>query len=285
MCRLYGFRSVIDSQVHRSLVNADNALAAQSARHPDGWGVAYYIDDSPHVTKSSSTALDDALFRRVSGVVSSQTVLAHIRKATVGNKTVLNCHPFQHGRWVFAHNGDIPEFDRCRDALEAEIAPRLRRFILGDTDSERIFFLFLTRLAQHGPLSQSHGVEVVSQALVETQQLCRKVCDGPDAPAPALLTLMVTNGVTMAAIEGGKELFWTTWKRSCGDADSCPHYGDSCEAASATGFVNHLIMSSEPVSDENVWMKFAKGEVVGVDWRMKLARDQGKARQSPFQVV
>ena len=190
MCRLYGFRSVIDSQVHRSLVNADNALAAQSERHPDGWGVAYYIDDAPHVTRSASTALHDTLFKRVSGVVSSQTVLAHIRKATQGEQTVLNCHPFQYGRWVFAHNGDIPNFSSCREALEAEISPRLRRFILGDTDSERIFFLFLTKLERHGRLSSNFGVEAVSQVLQETVEAVREVCDEEGAEKKALLTLM-----------------------------------------------------------------------------------------------
>jgi hypothetical protein len=38
MCRIFGFRSVIQSQVHRSLVSADNALMIQGERHPDGWG-------------------------------------------------------------------------------------------------------------------------------------------------------------------------------------------------------------------------------------------------------
>ena len=274
MCRLYGFRSVIDSQVHRSLVNADNALAEQSARHPDGWGVAYYIDDAPHVTRSSSTAIDDALFRRVSGVVSSQTVLAHIRKATQGERTVLNCHPFQYGRWVFAHNGDIPGFEHCREAIEAEVSPRLRRFILGDTDSERIFFLFLTKLERHGRLSNNFGVEPVAEVLAETVQHVRDIADGRDGYKDALLTLMVTNGVTMAAIQGGKELYWTTYKTRCADREQCPHYAAVCEAPTSTGFVNHLIMSSEPVSDDNIWHEFVPHEVVGVDWRMRLMRRQ-----------
>jgi glutamine amidotransferase len=277
MCRLYGFRSVIDSQVHRSLVNADNALAAQSARHPDGWGVAYYIDDAPHVTRSASTALHDTLFKRVSGVVSSQTVLAHIRKATQGEQTVLNCHPFQYGRWVFAHNGDIRNFAERREALEAEISPRLRRFILGDTDSERIFFLFLTKLERHGRLSSNFGVEAVSDVLVETVAAVREVCDHDALESKALLTLMATNGVTMAAIHGGKDLFWTTYKTRCPDRDQCPHYADVCEAPTETGFVNHLIMSSEPVSDDNIWHPMESNEVVGVDWRMRLCRRGGQA--------
>ena len=277
MCRLYGFRSVIDSQVHRSLVNADNALAAQSARHPDGWGVAYYIDDAPHVTRSASTALHDTLFKRVSGVVSSQTVLAHIRKATQGEQTVLNCHPFQYGRWVFAHNGDIRNFAERREALEAEISPRLRRFILGDTDSERIFYLFLTKLERHGRLSSNFGVEAVSEVLLETVAAVREVCDHDELESKALLTLMATNGVTMAAIHGGKDLFWTTYKTRCPDRDQCPHYADVCEAPTQTGFVNHLIMSSEPVSDDNIWHAMTPNEVVGVDWRMRLCRQGGEA--------
>ena len=161
MCRLFGFRSVIQSQVHRSLLDADNALAVQSSAHPDGWGVAYYVDGAPHLTKSASTALHDQLFQRVSGIVASETVVAHIRKATVGKNSVLNTHPFQYGRWVFAHNGDIPGFDRSRTRLVSEIAPRLRRFILGETDSEALFYLFLTRLQRHGPLSQKRVLDEI----------------------------------------------------------------------------------------------------------------------------
>ena len=62
MCRLFGFRSTVLSQVHRSLVRAENALELQSHEHPDGWGVAYYVHGTPHVVKSSESAVEDALF-------------------------------------------------------------------------------------------------------------------------------------------------------------------------------------------------------------------------------
>jgi glutamine amidotransferase len=272
MCRLFGFRSVIQSQVHRSLVDADNALAFQSQNHPDGWGVAFYVDGSPHLTKSASTALHDALFKRVSGIVASETVVAHIRKATVGGNSVLNTHPFQHGKWVFAHNGEIPQFDRCRDAIDAEIAPRLRRFILGDTDSERIFFLFLTQLAQHGPLTQRMSVDEVMDALESSTKLIRKLADGPDAPEPCSLNLLVTDGTSLVAVQGGKTLYWSTYKERCSERDTCPFFAASCEAASKDGFVNHLVVSSEPLSGENIWLEMEQGDMVGVDWRMRVAR-------------
>ena len=92
MCRLFGFRSVISSQVHRSLVEADNALLHQSNFHSDGWGVAYYVANAPHLVKSTSAAVEDSLFKKVSGIVSSETVLAHLRKATQGELCITNIH-------------------------------------------------------------------------------------------------------------------------------------------------------------------------------------------------
>jgi predicted glutamine amidotransferase len=44
VCRLFGFRSSVPSQPHRSLMDAENALAAQSLRHPDGWGIGWFAD-------------------------------------------------------------------------------------------------------------------------------------------------------------------------------------------------------------------------------------------------
>ena len=270
MCRLFGFRSVIPSMVHRSLLDADNALGVQSERHPDGWGVAYYIDETPHLTKSTSTALDDHLFRRVSGVVSSETVIAHIRKATVGNISVLNAHPFQYGRWVFAHNGDIPRFEEVRGTLTREIAPRLRRFILGETDSEVIFFMFLSELQRYGELSKNIGLEETFAAVVKTLSRVREVCDGRANVSDALTSVLLTNGTTMVAVQGGKSLYWSTYKTRCADRDHCPSLAPECEAPTRTGFVNHLLVSSEPLGGENVWHELPEHHAIGVDWRMRL---------------
>lgn len=265
MCRLFGFRSVIPSQVHRSLLAAENALGVQSNEHPDGWGVAFYLEGAPHVTRSPLTALGDALFHRLSGVVSSQTVLAHVRWATQGAKTVFNCHPFQYGRWVFAHNGDIPNFDRHREALVAEILPPLRRFVLGETDSEVIFFIFLTKLREFGPLGGRHSLDDALAALRATVRTVRGICDGPDPEQRALLTLMATDGESMIATQGGKELYLSTYKTRCADRDVCPSLTFACENPSPVGVVNHFILSSEPLQGENVWVPLEPGEMVGVD--------------------
>ena len=274
MCRLFGFRSVIPSQVHRSLLAAENALGVQSNEHPDGWGVAFYVDGAPHVTRSPTTALGDALFHRLSGVVSSETVLAHVRKATQGTRTVFNCHPFQYGRWVFAHNGDIPNFESKREALVAQVAPRFRRFIMGDTDSEVLFFLFVSALETYGALSGSGDgdLESVSCALKDAVNRARSLCDTDGTHA--LLTVVATNGECLVAAHGGKELYFSTYKTRCSDRGTCASLSSACESATPAGGgrVNHFIVSSEPLQGENVWEPLAMGDVIGVDARMHIRR-------------
>jgi glutamine amidotransferase len=211
----------------------------------------------------------------VSGIVASETVLAHVRRATNGENSVLNCHPFQYGKWVMAHNGDIQDFPKHRNELVSRVAPMLRRYILGETDSEVLFFLFLTQLSQHGRLSGRIGVEAATMALESTLEQVREICDVDPGKDPSLLTTIVTDGTTMVAAEGGKELFWSTYKTRCADRDTCPSLSPECEAASESGYVNHLIFSSEVILGENIWVPLNPGELIGVDWRMKVLRSTG----------
>ena len=269
---------MIQSQVHNSLVSADNALMQQSDRHPDGWGVAYYNAGAPHVIKSVGSAMDDQLFQRVSGIVASETVLAHLRKATQGSLSIINTHPFQYGQWVFVHNGNVENFAAIRPQLVALVPPVLRRFILGDSDSEVLFYLVLSHMAKRCELHRVgyplHDVmESIRDALAEVVALAGEMCLQDDGDASStFLTFVLTNGKTMVAHQGGKRLFWTTWKRRCPERDDCPSFGPECERATDSGFVKHLVVSSEPLQGHNVWSELDPHEIIGVDWRMHLSR-------------
>lgn len=280
MCRIFGFRSVMQSQVHRSLVSADNALIQQSEQNPDGWGVAYYVCGAPHVVKSVSTAVSDEMFRRVSGVVTSETVLAHVRKATQGQLTVFDTHPFQYGNWVMVHNGNIANFTGIRDQLRGHIPPVLRRFILGHTDSEVLFYLLLGKMAARCDLERrGYPLEDLAAAARETIDIVRalagELCEeeeGADPSANNFLTFVITNGQTMLGHQGGKLLHCSTYKQRCPERDSCPYWAQECERKVEGGFVSHLVFSSEPLVGENVWEPMKLGEMIGVDWRMQMRR-------------
>ncbi|MCS6798771.1 MAG: class II glutamine amidotransferase [Myxococcota bacterium] len=283
MCRLFGFRSILPSRVHRSVVAADSSIARLSREHRDGWGVAYYVDGVPHLTKSPTAAFDDQIFHRLSGVVRSQTVLAHVRRATVGARTVLNTHPFQYGRWVFAHNGEIARFDEHREALLEEVDPALRPYILGETDSEVLFYLLLTALRRDGHESGGEGVERLADAVRRTTDLVRTRCDRASG-ASSNLTVIVTDGRRMLGAQGGRELHWSTYKTRCPEREHCPYLARSCEAAAAHAEpVNHLLFASQPLSGENVWIAMQPGEIVAVDGSMRLHRWPQAAASIAFQ--
>lgn len=277
MCRLFGFRSVIQGKVHTSLVEAENALGVQSFNHPDGWGVAYYLSDAPHLIKSEHSAIKDNLFKKVSGVVSSQTVLAHIRKATHGSKTVLNTHPFQYGKWIFAHNGNINNFNTHKKQLLSNIPEHLRRFILGETDSEIIFYYLLSKISECSDLSSTsidlnqlhERISIGIQEIIDIIGDCtnEKVSNREDKN---YLSFIITNGPSMLAYNGGKKLFYSTYKTKCSERDTCSSFTEACEHPVENIPINHLIFSSEPISNENIWKPVEYKQFIGAGPDMML---------------
>lgn len=275
MCRVFGFKSVIQSQVHNSLLSAENALASQSTHHPHGWGVAYYVAGSPHIIRNVDAAIEDQLFKRVSGIVSSHTVVAHLRKATLGEHSIVNTHPFQYGPWVFAHNGHIHEFDKYRDDLLKLVSPNLSRFILGETDSEIIFYIILSHYFEEYSLQDVPTVAQMAKLLRKAISSIEKIIGShATVDSPSLefnyLSFILTNGDIILGHQGGKKVYYSTYKNKCQDRDQCPSFSEVCEAPTQTGFVNHMIFSSEPLSGENIWIEMEPGEIVGVDNKMRL---------------
>lgn len=281
MCRLFGFKSVIPSQVHNSLLSAENALVEQSRRHPDGWGVAYYNGGTPHLIKAAKSAVECNIFKRVSGVVSSHTVVAHLRKATLGEHSLLNTHPFQYGKWVFAHNGHIHEFDKYKEVILAQIKPQFKRYILGDTDSEHIFYFILSYISNFTNVLEDVYLKEIAPYIKEAiQELVKIIGEFSEVDSEDLnrnyLSFILCNGDLILAHQGGKKLFYSTYKTKCADRDTCPSFSDVCESVSKTGYVNHMIFSSEPLNGDNIWIEMNASDLVGVDRSMSLYLSNSK---------
>ena len=150
MCRLYGFRATEPTKVECSLVHAQNALLVQSRRdragesHIHGWGVAAYEDHTPIRDRQAWAAYHGEHFRRAAARIYAESVLAHVRKATVGPPNIDNTHPFVDQHWSFIHNGTVPGFAAMRERMVATITDMHRDAIQGDTDSEHVFRLLLS---------------------------------------------------------------------------------------------------------------------------------------------
>jgi predicted glutamine amidotransferase len=262
MCRLFGFRSAIPAAVHPSLVTEKNSLLQQSREHKDGWGIAAYESgDSPSVAHGLGPAHCDPDFERVSSRVSSRTVVAHIRLASVGHVEKRNAHPFTHGRWCFVHNGTLKNFARHQAAVEALIREDLRARIQGATDSERCFYLFLTRLAeQRQCLVGPACVEKVARALSETMGLVSRITDEPGQDGSSM-NFLVTNGDVMVATRRNRTLFLSDTAPETGRR---PHR-DNAQAPKPGTRLEQFVLASERLSGEDHWHVVEENSVIGVD--------------------
>ena len=284
MCRLYGFKSSIDSGVHHSLIAAENALWKQSEKHPDGWGVAFYNGGYPHLIRGEKAAQEDTLFADISAVVSTKTLIAHVRQATVGAKGILNTHPFQFGPWVFAHNGQVSGFkengkvSQSKQLIFDKIAPKYQKNVFGQTDSEMIFAVFLTELSREvSDVCSPHvSFDVLKKTIQSTVDFFINTIKATQDD-PHLLTFLISNGHQMVGFAYDKPLYFSTHKSKCPERETCPAFKESiCEKKAAQEtHVNHLIMSSEQIEEgPNIWEELNKGECVGVNQSMRFWREQ-----------
>ncbi|WIG97854.1 class II glutamine amidotransferase [Myxococcus sp. SDU36] len=256
MCRLFGFRSAIPAAVHPSLVTEKNSLLIQSREHKDGWGIAAYgAEPAPVVAHGVGPAHCDPDFERVSSRVSSHTVVAHVRLASVGAVELRNAHPFLHGRWAFVHNGTVKEFAQHRAAVEALICPSLRANIQGTTDSERCFYLFLTRLAARHPIDRQVPVEAVARALAETMSLVAAITDVAGQEGRSAMNFLVSDGELMVASRRNRTLFVSTGPAR-DDVSTLPAPGTKLE---------QLVVASESLCGGPYWAPVAEEDVIGVD--------------------
>lgn len=111
----------------------------------DGTGIAFFEDRFVRILKDENRACDSYVRNLVRIYhIKSKNVIAHIRRASQGNRNLVNCHPFArelwNETWVFAHNGHIEHFPNYN--------PELDRKVVGETDSEKFFVHLIDFLGQ-----------------------------------------------------------------------------------------------------------------------------------------
>jgi predicted glutamine amidotransferase len=144
MCRLLGYCSRGSASV-AGLLTGDGlrAFTALSAFHSDGWGMAWYDGDGPHIRKSAHRAEAEPEYAQMAGRALGDLGLVHLRWATPGLGIGYdNSHPFRFGPYAFAHNGAVHPQDRLAEMLPPDWEQRLA----GSTDSERYLLHIMWRL-------------------------------------------------------------------------------------------------------------------------------------------
>jgi glutamine amidotransferase len=173
-----------------------DSLHIASGDH-DGIGVGYYRNDDPLLMKKPCAKDCDIDYAELLDEVTSNVVLVHVRKGTVGAWKDINTHPFRFRRWLFAHVGHLSALEDHRQEVKEALPPFLARNIRGETDSELAFHLFLNVLYKEGKLNDlSLGAEQIAGYLKESiAEIDRFQARG----AQQSLAIIVTGGQAMAA--------------------------------------------------------------------------------------
>ncbi|MBR7800703.1 class II glutamine amidotransferase [Undibacterium fentianense] len=150
MCQLLG----MNCNTPTDIVFSFTGFATRGGRtdeHKDGWGIAFFEGKGVRHFVDHQAAIDSPIAELIKRYpIKSTNVIAHIRKATQGVIALENCHPFIREawgcQWVFAHNGDLKDFE---PQLDGSFLP------IGSTDSERAFCYIMqclrTRFGMHMP--------------------------------------------------------------------------------------------------------------------------------------
>lgn len=183
MCQLLGMSCKEPATINFSL-EGFTARGGLTDEHKDGWGIAFFEKNNWQVFIDEKPAAHSPLIEHIKQQqIKSRTILAHIRKATVGEVQLRNCHPFKRTLWgldwIFSHNGDLKNF---APALSGRFKPD------GETDSELAFCYMLQRLEELLPSATADNLPSAKELHHTLAELSREIA------AFGIFNIMLSNG-------------------------------------------------------------------------------------------
>ena len=280
MCRLYALQATHPTRASCELLNAQNALLAQSRRdtrglsNPHGWGMASLDGGTAQCVRQVEPATESERYREQALQLEGTTLLGHVRRATVGDPSPDNTHPFRHGSSFLIHNGHVPAFEAVRPRLLDRLSDEHRHRIRGSTDSEHIFALLL-QLRDEAPNAPIHAITRRAVRLLQTwcdeapgdvyTGVSAVPFDDLDTVADEVihdtlaLNLLWTDGQWL----GGARLNRSLWALRRTESYVCPLCGDDHTDAPASDPYRATVLASERITDED-WQQVPNGSVFHV---------------------
>jgi glutamine amidotransferase len=294
MCRLLGYIGD-DIKLSKLFFDADKSLAVQAYSSSvqnflnvagtgfTAWQSKSADPDLPFAYHSTELPMYDRNLQKLSDKVRANCVVGHIRATgyTPGSANIItipNVHPFQfkNSKIVLAHNGGLANFDAIKFAIADKCSERFKLQVQGNTDSEWIYALLLTKLDDKG---EYHGSDKLAEAIFETLDEIKQLRDVADIKTHSAANLIISDGTTLIST-------CFTYNFGCyqgliGDAILSPEmhsmwYSVGTEfgrfndqwtmAKDAASASSSLVMASEPLTeDTSTWVELQKYTMLIVD--------------------
>lgn len=249
MCELLGMSANTPADLCFSFTGLTQR-GGNTGPHKDGWGVAFYEGKGVRSFHDSDPSAKSKIADMVQHhPIKSKTAICHIRQANVGDVCLANTHPFirelRGQNWVFAHNGQIKNFQRRKGLYQAVYEP------VGDTDSEDIFCDLMNQIRQN--LSRDTEINQLANMLV------------------ALAKDYSQQGVFNCLLSNGDWLFTFCSTKLASITRRAP-FGPACLtdadvsidfAAETTNKDVVSIIATQPLTSDEAWEVYQPGE-----WRL-----------------
>ena len=164
----------------------------------DGFGVGWYVPDvdpTPCVQRTVMPAWSNRNLQNLAVKVRATCLFAHVRAASPGMAVMeSNVHPFVYDRFMWMHNGAVAGFERIKRTLRESLKDEFYNMVLGTTDSEHAFALFLNSLRV--PFGEARS-EDMRAAVVETIVRLNEWTRGAGVLEPSHYNFAVTDGETI----------------------------------------------------------------------------------------
>lgn len=280
--------------------------ARNSAYNIDGLGIAWYTSSSadfergdsgksgdgslkeglrPAAYKTICPPINDLNFRSIAANTETRVCFAHIRAASGTPIVHVNNHPFIWGRHCGMHNGVVADFPVIRRAMCARMSDQVHAAVLGSTDSEHVFALYMTYLTKDLPDGKStwekeFSIKEMASALHDAVATVLSLQDEflGEKKAPNSLNLCVTDGTKLVAYrfrnhatQEPPSLYYstqagTTLNRKYPDHPDGLSVQNDASRKPRESHGKHLIVASEPSTyHAKDWNLIGKNQVLMAD--------------------
>lgn len=189
MCRILAYLGP-ELPLESLLLKPSNSLVKQSKsprHHPlmqlAGWGFgawsqSFLNPEKPFIYRRPIPAFFDDNAQNIIPSLQTHTALAHVRAASYRSETVMNdenCHPFffEGSDWIMVHNGLLPNWRLLQKELLVHCKDKFLKQMLGTTDTEFIYTLFLSLLEE----DSTDGFQAAFEKLIKLIIAAMKKCD------------------------------------------------------------------------------------------------------------
>jgi glutamine amidotransferase len=195
-------RQAVDSELMSHLNLGGFGLAAWNSDAPDPRRpLTYRVPTLPNFDRN---------LRALAGTVRARALVAHVRGVVYDSRESVgaqNVHPFlfEGASFALAQNGDLYDFARMRYDLLDHLNPVLTPLIEGTTDTEWVYALVLSQLAD--PFAAVDADEA-ARAVVRTLDILRDVRERRGIVTQSPVNLVLTDGSWMLATRYAYDYGW-----------------------------------------------------------------------------